>query len=71
MDNGCIVALLLLTVVAGVVPNIEGSVAARVLSGFQGTYFHVAAQTIFADYFRPVRQINHQLSKTPTDWHLQ
>jgi MFS family permease len=56
--NGCILVLLILTVVAGLVPTIECFIIVRLLSGFQGTYFHVAAQTIFAEYFPPVRHAN-------------
>jgi MFS family permease len=47
--------LLALTIVAAVVPHIQGFIIVRVLSGFQGTYFHVSAQTIFAENFSPVR----------------
>ncbi|KAL2113289.1 hypothetical protein VUR80DRAFT_4614 [Thermomyces stellatus] len=54
--NFCIIVLLALTVIAGVVRNIEAFIVARILSGFQGTYFHVAAQTIFAEYFPPTQR---------------
>ncbi|KAE8383720.1 putative MFS transporter [Aspergillus bertholletiae] len=54
--NCCIVALLVLTIIAVFLSNSAGFIAVRILSGFQGTYFHVAAQTIFADYFPPTQR---------------
>lgn len=61
--HGCICVLIALTVAAGVVPNVQGFVVVRILSGFQGTYFHVAAQTIFAENFPPVSDLVFRMEK--------
>lgn len=50
----CIAVLFVCTIGAAVAPNIRVFVAMRVLSGLQGCYFHVAGQTILAEYFPPV-----------------
>lgn len=52
--NSCIVMLLVWTVAASIAPNLASFVAFRVLSGFQGTFFHVTGQAILAEYFPPV-----------------
>lgn len=53
--NACVGVLFGLTIGAAVAPNMPAFVAMRVLSGLQGCYFHVAGQTIIAEYFPPVR----------------
>lgn len=50
----CAIILLLFTIGTALAPTITVFVALRVLSGLQGTYFHVAGQTILARYFPPV-----------------
>jgi MFS family permease len=45
--------LLAFTIGAALAPTIEVFVAMRVLSGFQGCFYHVAGQTIIAEYFPP------------------
>ncbi|KAK1145790.1 hypothetical protein N8T08_004031 [Aspergillus melleus] len=42
--------------VAAFLSNSAAFIAVRIVSGFQGTYFHVAAQTIFAEYFPPTQR---------------
>ncbi|KAK4622138.1 MFS-type transporter ppsE [Fulvia fulva] len=49
----CIVALLFFTMAGALSPNLSTFIAFRVLSGFQGTFFHVTGQTILAEYFPP------------------
>lgn len=50
----CAIVLLLFTIGTAMAPNMPVFVALCVLSGLQGTYFHVAGQTIVARYFPPV-----------------
>lgn len=50
----CLAVLLVFTVGAAVAPDMPTFVVLRVLSGLQGCYFHVAGQTILAEYFPPV-----------------
>lgn len=50
----CGLVLLLFTIGTALAPNMPVFVALRLLSGLQGTYFHVAGQTIIARYFAPV-----------------
>ncbi|KAF3039495.1 hypothetical protein E8E12_002806 [Didymella heteroderae] len=52
----CTTVLLAFTIGAAIAPTIEVFVAMRVLSGFQGCFFHVAGQTIIAEYFPPVQR---------------
>jgi MFS family permease len=52
--NACLAVLFSLTIGAAVAPNMPVFVTMRVMSGFQGCYFHVAGQTIIAEYFPPV-----------------
>ncbi|KAJ8117866.1 hypothetical protein OPT61_g1031 [Boeremia exigua] len=52
----CTIALLAFTAGAAVAPTVEVFVAMRVLSGFQGCFYHVAGQTIIAEYFPPVQR---------------
>lgn len=54
--NSCIVMLLVWTVAASVAPNLASFVVFRVLSGFQGTFFHITGQAILAEYFPPVKR---------------
>ncbi|CAK3937891.1 synaptic vesicle transporter [Lecanosticta acicola] len=54
--NACIVALLLFTIAGALAPNLEAFVVFRILSGFQGTFFHVTGQAILAEYFPPTRR---------------
>ncbi|KJX99563.1 MFS transporter like protein [Zymoseptoria brevis] len=54
--NACIIALLGWTLAASFAPNVETFILFRVLSGFQGTFFHVTGQAIIAEYFPPVRR---------------
>lgn len=49
----CTTVLLAFTLGAALAPTIEVFVAMRVLSGFQGCFYHVAGQTIIAEYFPP------------------
>lgn len=49
-------ALFGFTIGAALAPNMPIFVAMRVLSGFQGCYFHVAGQTILAEYFPPLQR---------------
>ena len=48
--------LLAFTIGAAVAPTVEIFITMRVLSGFQGCFFHVAGQTIIAEYFPPVQR---------------
>jgi MFS family permease len=48
--------LLGFTIGAALAPNMRVFIAMRVLSGLQGCYFHVAGQTILAEYFPPVQR---------------
>lgn len=48
--------LLAWTLAASFAPNLETFIAFRVLSGFQGTFFHVTGQAILAEYFPPVER---------------
>jgi MFS family permease len=54
--NTCIFMLLVWTIAASVSPNLACFITFRVLSGFQGTFFHVTSQAILAEYFRPVER---------------
>jgi MFS family permease len=54
--NLCIFLLLGFTLAASLAPNLGCFIAFRVLSGFQGTFFHVTSQAILAEYFPPVRR---------------
>ncbi|KAF3052625.1 hypothetical protein E8E11_010814 [Didymella keratinophila] len=49
----CTTVLLAFTIGSALAPTIEVFVAMRVLSGFQGCFYHVAGQTIIAEYFPP------------------
>jgi MFS family permease len=52
--NACIAVLLALTCGAAASPNMKVFMFLRILSGFQGTFFHTVGQTIIAEYFAPV-----------------
>ena len=52
----CTSVLLAFTIGAAVAPTVEIFIAMRVLSGFQGCFYHVAGQTIIAEYFPPVQR---------------
>lgn len=52
----CTAVLLAFTIGAAVAPTIEVFVVMRVLSGLQGCFYHVAGQTIIAEYFPPVQR---------------
>jgi MFS family permease len=54
--NACIFMLLVWTIAASVSPNLACFITFRVLSGFQGTFFHVTSQSIIAEYFPPVQR---------------
>ncbi|KAL1794621.1 hypothetical protein ACET3X_006437 [Alternaria dauci] len=54
--NACVAVLFSFTIGAAVAPNMPVFVTMRVLSGLQGCYFHVAGQTIIAEYFPPVQR---------------
>ncbi|KAJ9644499.1 hypothetical protein H2199_003462 [Coniosporium tulheliwenetii] len=54
--NACTVILLLFTIGAAVAPNMPTFVAMRVLSGLQGTHFHVVGQVILAECFPPAQR---------------
>ncbi|KAJ4299303.1 hypothetical protein N0V90_004547 [Kalmusia sp. IMI 367209] len=54
--NICIFVLFGFTIGAALAPNMRIFVAMRILSGLQGCYFHVAGQTIIAEYFPPVQR---------------
>ncbi|QIX00409.1 hypothetical protein AMS68_005926 [Peltaster fructicola] len=54
--NCCIVALLIWTVAASVAPTLQTFIVFRILSGFQGTFFHVTGQALLAEYFPPVKR---------------
>ncbi|KAF2140446.1 uncharacterized protein K452DRAFT_230155 [Aplosporella prunicola CBS 121167] len=54
--NSCIVVLFLFTIGAALAPNMRTFVVMRVLSGLQGTYFHVSGQVILAEYFPPIQR---------------
>lgn len=54
--NSCIMALLVWTIAAAVAPDLKTFAIFRVLSGFQGTFFHVTGQALLAEYFPPVRR---------------
>ena len=54
--NMCILMLLVWTTAASVAPTLESFITFRVLSGFQGTFFHVASQAILAEYFPPTQR---------------
>ena len=62
--NACILMLLVWTTAASVAPTLATFITFRVLSGFQGTFFHVASQAILAEYFPPVQR------GTATGWFL-
>jgi predicted MFS family arabinose efflux permease len=47
---------LIWTLAASFSPNIQLFILFRVLSGFQGTFFHVTGQAIMAEYFPPVQR---------------
>ncbi|KAF2631026.1 putative MFS transporter [Macroventuria anomochaeta] len=52
----CTTILLAFTIGAAIAPTIEVFVAMRVLSGLQGCFYHVAGQTIIAEYFPPMQR---------------
>ncbi|KIW00319.1 uncharacterized protein PV09_08206 [Verruconis gallopava] len=54
--NSCILLLLVWTAAASVAPNLPSFIVFRVLSGFQGTFFHVTGQAILAEFFPPVKR---------------
>ncbi|KAJ4349389.1 uncharacterized protein N0V89_008004 [Didymosphaeria variabile] len=54
--NICLLVLFGFTIGAALAPNMRVFIAMRVLSGLQGCYFHVAGQTILAEYFPPVQR---------------
>ncbi|KAF2089028.1 synaptic vesicle transporter [Saccharata proteae CBS 121410] len=54
--NACIVALLAFSIGAAVAPNFRTFVVMRVISGLQGTYFHVSGQVILASCFPPTQR---------------
>ncbi|KAF2439353.1 synaptic vesicle transporter [Karstenula rhodostoma CBS 690.94] len=54
--NICLLVLFGFTIGAALAPNMHVFIAMRVLSGLQGSYFHVAGQTILAEYFPPVQR---------------
>ncbi|KAF7186995.1 Itaconate transport protein [Pseudocercospora fuligena] len=54
--NACIVALFIWTLAASFAPNLKTFIVFRVLSGLQGTFFHVTGQAILAEYFPPVKR---------------
>jgi MFS family permease len=54
--NTCILTLLLLTIGVALSPNRDVFITLRILSGLQGSYFHVAGQTIIAEYFPPTQR---------------
>ncbi|KAK4501878.1 hypothetical protein PRZ48_007687 [Zasmidium cellare] len=51
--NSCIIVLTLFTIAAALSPNLQCFIVFRILSGFQGTFFHVTGQAILAEYFPP------------------
>ncbi|KAF2189096.1 MFS general substrate transporter [Zopfia rhizophila CBS 207.26] len=54
--NACAVVLFLFAIGAAVAPSMASFAVTRILSGLQGTYFHVAGQAILAEYFPPVQR---------------
>jgi MFS family permease len=54
--NGCIVVCLAWTLAASFSTNIGQFMAFRLLSGFQGTFFHICGQSILAEFFPPVKR---------------
>ncbi|KAL5386169.1 hypothetical protein DPSP01_004253 [Paraphaeosphaeria sporulosa] len=54
--NICLLFLFCFTIGAALAPNMRVFIAMRVLSGLQGCYFHVAGQTILAEYFPPIQR---------------
>ncbi|KAF2637308.1 putative MFS transporter [Massarina eburnea CBS 473.64] len=52
----CLGVLFAFTIGAAVAQSMEVFVAMRVLSGLQGCFFHVAGQTILAEYFPPLQR---------------
>lgn len=54
--NSCIVALLAWTLAASFSSKLSYFIAFRLLSGLQGTFFHVTGQAILAEFFPPVRR---------------
>jgi MFS family permease len=54
--NGCLVACLAWTLAASFSTNIGQFMAFRLLSGFEGTFFHICGQSILAEFFPPVKR---------------
>lgn len=54
--NACLAVLFAFTIGGAVAPNMPVFVTMRVLSGLQGCFFHVAGQTILAEYFPPTQR---------------
>lgn len=54
--NSCIVACLAWTLAASFSSNLAYFVAFRLLSGLQGTFFHITGQAILAEFFPPVKR---------------
>lgn len=54
--NSCVIALLAWTLAASFSPSLSYFMAFRLLSGLQGTFFHVTGQAILAEFFPPVRR---------------
>ncbi|KAF2152726.1 synaptic vesicle transporter [Myriangium duriaei CBS 260.36] len=54
--NACVAALLAFTLGTSFAKDFKTFAVLRVLSGLQGTYFHVAGQAILAQYFPPVQR---------------
>jgi MFS family permease len=56
--NSCLVACLAWTLAASFSSNLSYFIAFRLLSGLQGTFFHITGQAIIAEFFPPVRRGN-------------
>ena len=56
--NSCIVACLAWTLAASFSSNLGYFMAFRLLSGLQGTFFHITGQAILAEFFPPVKRGN-------------
>jgi MFS family permease len=56
--NSCLVACLAWTLAASFSSNLGYFIAFRLLSGLQGTFFHITGQAIIAEFFPPVRRGN-------------
>ncbi|KAF2129405.1 putative MFS transporter [Dothidotthia symphoricarpi CBS 119687] len=54
--TACLAVLMGFTVGAALAPSAKIYVTMRIMAGIQGCYFHVAGQTILAEYFPPVQR---------------